>query len=63
MLQDSQFKKMFIEMETLLKRKHQITEDIKEIHTRYGLSVAGYRVRKVTTLERKPELKEYLFKK
>lgn len=60
MLQDSQFTEMLKEIETLKARKVQIEEDIKEVHDRYWLSVAGYKIRKKTTLKRLPELQKYI---
>ena len=63
MLQDSQFKLMLIEIEWLRKQKHNIDKDMKEVYVRYGLSLAGYRVRKVTATSRNPELKKYIFNK
>lgn len=54
---------MFIEIEDLIWMKYKINEEMQEVYTRYGLSVAWYRARKIVSLERMPELKEYIFKK
>lgn len=63
MLQESQFLEMLKEIETAVAIKHKATEDIQEIHERYGLSSAGYRVRKATALEKDPSLEKYIFNK
>lgn len=62
-LQDSQFEKMLQEMEPLLEKKNELLEEIKEVHTRYGLTPAWYTNRKKKALERNPELEEYILSK
>jgi len=64
MLQESQFLSMLKEVESALAEKAKKSEDIKEIYERYGLTAAGYRIRRATELKRNPEaISKYIFKK
>ena len=54
---------MLIEIENVMRDKHEAKEALIEIHNRYGLSSAGYRIRKATSIERDPTLSKYIFKK
>ena len=60
---DNKYKDKSMSFKNHLKQKHNIDKDMKEVYVRYGLSLAGYRVRKVTATSRNPELKTYIFNK
>ena len=56
MLLDLEFEQMLIEMGDATARKKAISEEIENIHTKYGLKPAWYKIRRSNYISKNPTI-------